>query len=712
MSPLRSKLADILRAFDEAAFIALGNRGLLRRAHKDLERSPAAILEESPAELVVAIAEFRIRFDARGPAHARCDCPASGVCQHILAASLALPPLLSQGGTASVDAGSRDDAADRERLRAELLDIGVPELIKHAGKAGYRWAWQFIHDLEGEDAIQLGGTRSLSIAFSRPPVSFRYAGGGLASLVAESDRPRIEKYRVAAVLAFRRAHGCEIAPPPEAGPTTASLDLGKDHAAVGGASSSIEALRTNVRDATRRLLTECLQLGLSHLSPGMQERFATLAVAAQAAEYPRLALLLRRLSDHVEQLVDRAGGADEHRLLDECTLAYGLIEALERSSRAGLTPAALVGRARSRYEDQRSLELLGLGARPWRSPSGFVGLTMLFWSPKTAEFLSSTDARPESQRSFDPVARYRSAGPWSGLGAPAMTTGRLLQLLAPQVSAAGRISGTEATSATLGEKLNAAQFRASLRIDSDWSAIASRRGVARRSLLSEPTPMDDWCVLLPTRSGAAQFDSTRQTLTWPLFDAAERCITLEVPYSELSEAAIRRIEALDTPRLPTGTLVIARLFGSPSGLCAEPLSLVRPASDDDGNPIDSLYFDPPPKQGIASRVLASLRRRSAEQAIDASTFESSHQLPTALRELRTALERRAEQGCARDAVASLLQQTDALVAQAERAGFPAFSRIRAMDGATGSPEHLLRLHYLCMQHERLITEADEVDTLN
>src|SRR5512139_481936 len=85
VSVQQSLLAQLAR-FDDEAYVALANRGLLRRAYKDLEKQDIAIVEETPLHLIVGFGEHRIRFDAQGPAAARCSCPAGGVCQHILAA--------------------------------------------------------------------------------------------------------------------------------------------------------------------------------------------------------------------------------------------------------------------------------------------------------------------------------------------------------------------------------------------------------------------------------------------------------------------------------------------------------------------------------------------------------------------------------------------------------------------------------------------------
>src|SRR5262249_48595576 len=158
-------------------------------------------------------------------------------------------------------------------------------------------------------------------AFRHPRLSFRYMGGGIESLLPDTDIKQVEKYRVAAVLAFQRAHGVALESPESAAPRETALDLGKDHALAEGNVASLRDSRARLCDSVRGLAGECVALGLAHLSPGIQERFATLAVWAQGAQAYRLALLLRRIADHAEMLLERAGGADEHRLMDELTLA-------------------------------------------------------------------------------------------------------------------------------------------------------------------------------------------------------------------------------------------------------------------------------------------------------------------------------------------------------------------------------------------------------
>jgi hypothetical protein len=704
LSTLREQLIAQLSRFDDEAFAALANRGLLRRAQKDIEKQTASIVEETADTLTLAFGEHRIGFDARGPAHARCSCPASGVCQHILSAAISLQRL----GNAEPAAVSAPTATSAEalvdalaQLQAALLRITVAELTKHAGKAGYRWAWQFLDDLDGDHALKISGERYLVLNFSHPRIGFRYLGGGIESLIADVDTTQIEKYRVAAVIAYQRAHGIEVAAPEPTGkPHTAALDLGKDHSGSEMSADALRSSRERLRDSAKQLFSESIDLGLAHLSRGMYERYATLAVWAQGAEYYRLALLLRRIADHVELLLERAGGADEHRLLDELTLALGLVSALDAAAVRGAAPLPLVGRARTRYEAASALELLGLGARPWRSASGYVGLTMIFWSQADKAFLSCADARPEQQRGFNPIARYKQTGPWSGLGAPEQATGQRLILTGAQINAAGRLSASDNTSVAVAPLDTPLRWVESLQPLRSWPEIAQLRSLSRRSLLAEPQPMKDWAVLAPKRFGVAQFDDARQTLVWPLYDDHDHRLDVELAYDDCTRHAITRIEQLRPDELREGTLVVARVYPGPNGLRADPLSLVRaqPASGECA--VDALYFDAAPAQGFVSKWLGSFQ---ADREAPAVIESGGSLLPGVLRDYRHWLQRQAERGMADTQLQQVRAEASAWAERAAAAGLSAFARTPTDTPRAGAV--VLQAHYLCLQYERLLSDT-------
>jgi hypothetical protein len=728
LSTLRQTLVAQLARFDEDAFIALANRGLLRRAQKDLEKQPANVVEESANELTMSWGEHRIWFDARGPAHASCSCPATGVCQHILAAAISLQRTTGDGPTTPTDSNADipetlptplaaanlvnvtgENADSMSALQSALLSFSNAELVKHAGKAGYRWAWQFVEDLDPQLALRVSGERNILLSFTRPKMAFRYVGGALDNLIADVDMAQVEKYRVAAVLAYQRVHGIEPLPPESAKKAqTAALDLGKDHAASELSSDLQQVSRERFRKSATQLFCESVELGLAHLSRGMYERYSTLAVWAQGVEYYRMAMLLRRIADHIELLLERAGGADEHRLLDELTLAFGLVSALEQAAARDATPIHLAGRARTRYEEASTLTLIGLGASAWRSPSGYVGLTMIFWSPDDKAFLSCADARPESQRGFNPVARYKASGPWSGLGAPAQATGRRVSLAGAKISAAGRLSAAESTSATVLPLVAEKSLAELLQPTTSWVALSEARSAVRRSLLIEPNPMQDWVVLQPARFGERQFDRARQTLVWPLFDADENRISVELLYDEYAAHAITRIEQLRTDHLRAGTMVVARIRSTPNGLIASPLSLIHAKPEIGENPVDALYFDSATEQGLVSKWLGKVRNIGGGDSAAKATPVVASNLSSTLREYRHWLQGQAERGCAREQALKIHAEISSWAKRAADTGFTMFQNVASKNSI--ATVALLQAHYLCLQYERLIDgQTDDGD---
>ena len=217
----------------------------------------------------------------------------------------------------------------------------------------------------------------------------------------------------------------------------------------------------------------------------------TAATWAQGADYPRLSRLLARLADQVDLALGRDALADDHRLLDEAAVAYALVSALDAAASRGEEPAHLVGSARTSYDAVRSLDLVGLGGMPWRTGSGYQGLTCVFYSPERRRFHTWADARPDDVAGFDPRARWTQPAPWKGLAAPATTSGRRLVLTGAQVSADGRISGTGSTSA-LVTPTDSDDLLAVLPALDVWSDVG---GAGPRSLLASGDRSTAWTVL-------------------------------------------------------------------------------------------------------------------------------------------------------------------------------------------------------------------------
>lgn len=692
---LLTAIAAQLQAWDEAALLALGNRGLLRRAQKDLASTHPQRISDTDDALCIGYGQHRIVFDSSNVAQARCSCPATGVCQHVLAVLLWLQQQHGDTDTASA-AASIDCEAQQQRLHDDLMAISTDALRRHAGRTGYQWARQFVLDLQPDTDVRIACGRNISIGFARPAVSFHYMGGGVDALIADTSIAALPRYQVAAVLAYRLAQGVLPEALPEAKRKAAGRDLAGEH---GTSAEARGASRQRLYAAINSLLKQCISLGLTHLSAHVQQRFATLSVWAQGSNCYRLARLLRRIADHIEQLLRRTAAANEQRLLDELALAHALVCALQAASVRGDAPAHLLGRARHRYEHAGQLQLLLLGAWPWQAASGYQGLSLLLYDPTLAQFLSCTDARPLGQ-GFNARARFTQPWPWPGMGSPSSAHGQRICLQAAQIGADARLSLNPSTYAST-QPISTTELRQQLTSINDWQQLQAHSG-STQSLLAEPAALAQWRVLKPGRFGDAHFDAITQQLHWPLFDTNGQCLTARLPFSPDNAHAIEQLDGLQGQGMAADTLLIARISRTADGLMAEPLSLLSSGAD---ATLVCLHFHQLKRSSSISQRLSQTINAAIGRWQDSADTQliqpPNHALPSALTRLRDVLLANAERGLSDAATCQQARsQLSAISEHLKQHGFNTFPSVPSQD--TQLPSYLLRCQYLVLQHIQLL----------
>jgi hypothetical protein len=645
-----------LSQLDDDALAALASVGILRRARKDLETlKPTVIAARN--ELTVDLGSQRVTFDERGPSHARCTCPARSTCQHVLSALLYLRETTAEGQAA----GAKKPAATPELL-GELLAITPTELMAYAGRAAVREALELV-EASPDPVIVLGPP--LLIRLVQPPLEIRYAGGGLDALILNYRGKRRAQLIAQVILALQRASGITM---PEL-PRRASRGL-----------ATLEVPRVFL-DHVRGTLRECIEIGVAHLSENMVERLLSHGAAAEGQGLHRLALSLKRLGAHVDLQLGRSAATSTEALLDELTQAFALTEAISHATRR---VPVLWGEARGSFQDVSQLELIGVAAEPWQTPSGYNGLTLLMWSPSQKRWLSATEARPTGLMGFDPTTRYRASGPWAGLESPAAACGAFVRLGAARVGPFGRLSLSEKTRASASPLTQWPEFYP---VEySEWAPLRVARPADSSAGLVERDPHAAYVVLRPVRWGPPAFDPIRQVLSRTLVDAKGDELLLTLRHSQLNSHGIDRLESLQ-PR--TGARVVARLLQG-AELVAQPIALLH---DEGAARADNLLLDAAPKESVLDPLLRTLKAlvpEAASTADDDATTGLPSVTSTRLRALEQELLHIAERGsAAQDTRATELNRLTEAVCSA---GLSLPSR----NSSAKEPfsEYLLRLRYL------------------
>jgi hypothetical protein len=602
----RSALLRTLDALDDEAFAALASVGLLRRARKDLARLKPQVSETEDA-VRVDLGAHQVTFDARGPAHARCTCPAKSVCQHVLAACLHLKAQPTAAAHSPRD------------LRAELLAIEPGALSTFAGQAALRDA---LRALERDEPARIDERGVIVIRLADPALELRYAGGGPEAVLSDYRGRNRNKLIVRAVLAYQKAHGKPLPSAPAEAPSSET--------------QGVRELRLGILPKVEQLLCECLEIGLTHLTESFSERCVSLATLAAGAKLHRLSLALTRISEHIELGLERHAQADSARLFAELARSHALVCALRDPE--SWSRRDLLGEVRSEYDAVMDLELFCAGAYAWQTASGYWGLTTLFWSETHARWFTHSDARPIDTPGFEPEEAYSFARAWAGADTPQALAGRNVRLEQAAANRFGRLSSSSSTRGQVSVATELPEFRGTA--FRDFRALDSQRRANLDGIgLAEHNPNADYVVLYPERVLPSQFDDTTQTLHVPLVDAQGVELVLSQRYSPSAEHVLGRLESLSWS---AGSGFVAQLGWARGGLRARPLAILKRGAK---RLVDNLHFDPAPSQSRTAAWLAKLRNAvgnalaSAPQALDKVTHTDR-----LLGELEAQLTRSAERG--------------------------------------------------------------------
>jgi hypothetical protein len=366
---------------------------------------------------------------------------------------------------------------------------------------------------------------------------------------------------VAGVIGFQRAEGKEWAMP--AGVTALEASEGAPRS------------RSEVLDSCRMLLEETLNNGLSRISAANQQRWATLAISALGVNLPRLALSLRGLGDEAALVLARDARSDLARMLARMAQTHAVCSALQNG---GENPRPdLVGMHRTRYDEIGHLDLAGVAAWPWRTASGYEGLTVLFWDPSGKTWNSWTESRPGHQLAdFKPVARYTQPGPWEGAESPRQLARSSFRLMNARRNPSRRLSASS-KSRVLVTGLANLQSQGLVAIE-DWTQLWERSKSLTAVGLKELNPLDSIFAIKPSAWGPRGFDPVTQVFTWVLVDSGQRPLLMGLGFEEFTEPAIKCLEAV-SPESLEGAWVIGRIQHAPRGLSLHPYSIHRQNGD-------------------------------------------------------------------------------------------------------------------------------------
>lgn len=487
-------LSDMISVHDENALVALASIGVVRRAKRDFEAGKATVDARDDTQASVTADGKNVVILASGLNSAMCDCPATGICRHILLATFALRENLSAPALAAQSAADELHALTEDALR------------KFAG-ADWDKAINLARISAGA-TVALDGT---NLTVQLPDIEFSImflAGQGLAGAVFKGTKSSKRRVTTAAALIARQQAGAQ------------TLDqLTQDDTSSALLST---AFLVNVQTAISALVTGVFGGG----AVIAEDMLFDLSISARAQSAPRLTALLRMLVHQSRKARAHHFDFRDDQFLADAALTYALAKALEQHPE----DTQLTGTLRRNYRDHDNIDLAILGAVQWHAPSGARGLRIYGYALDQNAWYATGQARAAGMDpSFAPQNAYQ--GPLWGAGMVKDLTGSRISLRQPRISTDHQIVWDHATAIPAPAPNLIADLTTAGVIMRDWAT--ARADIAARSpnglrRMGSPVPI----LLSPTDIGAANFNDFDQCYQLAIIDQNRAVWELTIPATQ------------------------------------------------------------------------------------------------------------------------------------------------------------------------------------
>jgi len=672
------------RAYDDDTLVALANAGLLRRAAKDVEAGKVLWAKPGDNASTVEADGQSIELDARGPQHARCNCPAPGLCKHILAAVLWLRTVSvtpSEAAPTGSPAATPDSESDP---LADVLAIDSTTLFKVAGVAATRQAAQT--PATGLEWRVQGGT--LVMDMPDLGVTCRWiAGAGFTGMVSEVPTSQRKAVHLMALAALRLALGQPLDWPPGLVPVAEPAD----------ASALAPGERAFVGQV-RSTLHELLSTGLSHVSTLVSARLLALNMSARGEGLPLLAAMLRNLGGMVDLLVRHDHQAQERdalalmsRIDALCVIMLAPGETPVADGK-GIAPSDLLpvlrGQLRRTFSATDTLELLPLGAHWWQTLGGARGLSLSFWDVQGARLLQASVARPDaSDAAFNRHSAWSAQALWPGAGAASQVCAGPLILSQPRMADDNRLvlGGTSRAQCLPAWQSN--DPRLGQLGCGDWAVLTEHL----RGMTGVAASIGDTLLLRPANTRAPVLHEAQQQLRWAIQDTQGRWLDLVLPLGPHNDQRAENLDRFVARQAALHALVV-RVEQSHATTHLVPFAAL---STDANGQVHAVSFDfakePTRRTSLAQRILRLMQLRKDLAPVAAPPTLAERLLQPVLQVLE------AQASTGRMALTQT-QHEQLHMAASPIAAVGLHTLSRALDAhcATPGPETLLRLHRLSL----------------
>lgn len=518
---------------NEAFLVTLANKGLYKRALKDLETTGQVELTVTDGRLQIRLDEITVSLDPN-VAQSTCSCPSKTVCKHILMGILVAAGYASSESE-TAPAGCEDVSPDTtpeppsSEAWKELKNVDLAQLRKQAGKKLFEDTLRLIQDgwtadfTEGDILEATINTESITVYFPKED--------SLNRAVCKCGESGLCKHKLIAILSYLSLQG------------TLSSDTDGSQPEL----SLLTEDTLNVLKGASRFIIGILEKGLISCRENEAETAIQYSIRLETCGIGNLARLFRSLSSDIENMLVKHVGFQPLTTFATLSRLHNTITLILRNTQNNEMLSRLIEGTRSDYYTTPVGHFTGLGAYPWQTRSGYFGITAYFFYHEKQSICTLTSSMADyyehTQSLVTPENLNRQLEMqsfWNNNASLAHLSSSTLVLRNFKLNRQQRLSSSTQTQCEIENKVTISGLDALLAIPE--LSDPTLRPEERYDYFRKKQP--EQLTLVPfTHLSEVYFDPSEQKL---YFTAINEQVEAKgsLAYSELNRNAIRKLEQL------------------------------------------------------------------------------------------------------------------------------------------------------------------------
>lgn len=518
---------------NEAFLVTLANKGLYKRALKDMETTGQVELTVTDGRLQIRLDNITVSLDPN-VAQSTCSCPSKTVCKHVLMGILVAAGYASSESE-TVPAGCKNVSPDTtpetpsSEAWKELKNVDLALLRKQAGKKLFEDTLRLIQNgwtadfTEGDILEATINTESITVYFPKED--------SLNRAVCKCGESGLCKHKLIAILSYLSLQGTVSSNTDGSQPELSLLT--KD--------------TLNVLKGASRFIIGILEKGLISCGENETETAIQYSIRLETCGISNLARLFRSLSSDIENMLAKHVGFQPLTTFATLSRLHNTITLILRNTQNNEMLSRLIEGTRSDYYTTPVGHFTGLGAYPWQTRSGYFGITAYFFYHEKQSICTLTSSMADYYEYTQSLVTPENLNKqlemqsfWNNNASLARLSSSTLVLRNFKLNRQQRLSSSTQTQCEIEDKVTISRLDALLVIP-ELSDLTFR-SEERYDYFRKKQP--EQLALVPfTHLSEVYFDPSEQKLYFTAID--EQVETKgSLAYSELNRNAIRKLEQL------------------------------------------------------------------------------------------------------------------------------------------------------------------------